>query len=293
MQTTTVNETEYRLLQTKVTRKDDEFGHSYWDETEGYLIGCTTLLGMAIPKDEGLIEYFKRGDKFEMEEYLNETSAQGTRVHQAAELLMLGEVVKTDTLKTMKEKKCIAAFIEWFRTWNPQNVMTEQVVVYIKKRPELPTDLKYAGTLDILCKLGDEWAVIDIKTGRQSPMNHGLQIRSYGEAVNQSIADPETGKPIKVTKYFALYLGTAHKTNVKTKNTAGLQKSGLGWNTEESFYTWDDFVRVYDYGMFLQGNKYPEPPKVQVFPTEFKLLTEIQGMAKAEENQNVPTDEPA
>ena len=268
MQTTVVNDTEYRLLQTKVTRREEEFGHSYWSEEHGWLIGVTTLLGMAIPKDEGLINYFKNGDPVEMEQYLNETGAQGTRVHQACELLMLGESVPASTLLTSKEKRCVTAFIEWYRVWNPEDVKTEQVVAYILKRPEQPTDLKFAGTLDILCKVAGKWCVIDIKTGRQSGINHGLQIRAYGEAVKQSLG-------IEVEKYFALYLGTSHRTNAKTTNSLGMQKSGIGWNTEESTYTWEDFVRVYDYAMFLNKWQYPNPPVVQVFPETFKLLTEI------------------
>lgn len=263
-----VNEQTYRLLQTKVTRKEAEFGHSYWTDDYGWLIGVTTLLGMAIPKDEGLIQYFKRGDPYEMEEYLNETSAQGTRVHQASELLLMGEEVQAKTLLTVKEKKCVTAFIEWFRIWQPEETKSEQVVAYVLRRPDSPTDLKFAGTLDILCKVAGKWCVIDIKTGRQSKVNHGLQIRAYGEAVKQSLG-------IEVEKYFALYLGTTHRTNTKTTNSLGMQKSGISWNTEESTYTWDDFVQVYDFGMFLQGHKYPEPPVVQVFPETFKLMTEV------------------
>lgn len=275
MQTVKVNETEYRLKQTKVTRKEGEFGHSYWSEEHGWLIGATTMLGKAIPPNEGLLEYFKRGDKYEMEEYLNETSEQGTRVHQACELLMLGEKVTAAELKTAKEKKCVVAFIEWFRAWQPTNVQTEQVVAYILDRGEDQLPIKYAGTLDILCKVQGVWCVIDLKTGRQSDMSHGLQIRSYGEAVNQSLTDPETNEPIVVEKYFALYLGTTHRTNAKTKNSLGVQKSGIGWNTVESEYTFDDVVRVYDYMLFLNKNKYPEPPIVQVFPSEFQLLEEV------------------
>jgi len=272
MQVTDVNEKEYRLLNGKVTRREEQFGHSYFHNKYGWLVGSTTLLGQAIPKDEGLLNYFKHGDPYEMEERLEETSRQGTRVHQACELLMNGETVQADLLITEKEKKCVASFIEWFRAWNPTSVYTEQVVAYYLKRPTI--DVKYAGTLDILCKLNGVWTVVDIKTGRQNKMSHGLQIVSYGEAVSQSLLDKDNN-PIKVEKHIALYLGTAHKTNTKTKNSLGLQKSGIGWNTEESEYTFDDFMRVYDYFIFLNNGQYPEPPKVQVYPREFRLLTEI------------------
>lgn len=272
MQTVKVNDTEYRLKQTKVTRREEEFGHSYWSEDHGWLIGVTTILSSTIPPDQGLIEYFKRGDKFEMEEYLNETSAQGTRVHQAAELLLMGETVNSKELLTLKEKKCIAAFIEWFRIWQPEETMSEQVVAYILER-EGQENIRYAGTLDILCKVQGVWCVIDIKTGRQVDLQHGLQIRSYGEAVNQSLVDDD-GKPIVVEKYFTLYVGTAHRTQGKKTNTLGLQTTGLGWCTIESNYSFEDVVRVYDFMLFLNGG-YPEPPKVQVFPEEFKLLEEV------------------
>lgn len=261
-----VNEKEYRLKQTKVTRREEEFGHSYWTDDYGWLVGVTTLLSMAIPKDAGLLNYFKQGDPYEMEEYLNETSAQGTRVHQACELLMLGEKVPATTMLTTKEKKCLASFIEWFRIWQPQETQSEQVVAYIlERKDQLP--VKFAGTLDILCKINDVWCVIDIKTGRQNPKEHGLQITAYAEAVKQS-----TG--INVEKCFALYLGTAHRTNTKTTNSLGMQKSGLSWNTEESTYTFDDVLRVYDFAMFLNSNQYPEPPTIQVFPEVFELLEE-------------------
>ena len=48
-----VNEKQWRLLQTKVTRKEEEFGHSYWSDDYGWLVGVTTLLDRAIPKDQG------------------------------------------------------------------------------------------------------------------------------------------------------------------------------------------------------------------------------------------------
>ena len=112
------------------------------------------------------------------------------------------------------------------------------------------------------------WTVLDIKTGRPDPTKHGLQIRAYGEAVKQSLG-------IEVEKYYALYLGTSHRTNPKTVNDIGVAKSGLGWNTEESTYDFDDVLRVYDYAMFLNKNEYPKPPVVQVFPHEFQLLEKV------------------
>lgn len=263
-----VNEKQWRLLQTKVTRKEEEFGHSYWSDDYGWLVGVTTLLDRAIPKDKGLIEYFKRGDVYEMEERLQETSAQGTRVHKALEQLLEGEKVPLDFLKTEKEKKCVASFIEWFRIWQPQNSKSEQVVAYILKRPDKEIDIKYAGTLDLLCQLDGKWTVIDFKTGRQNDLNHGIQIRSYGEAVKQSYG-------IEVEKYFTLYLGTQHTTNAKTTNSVGLPTNGIGWRAVESDFSFDDVVRIYDYAMFLNKGKYPNPPLVRAYPSEFQLLTKV------------------
>src|SRR5947209_86459 len=126
-----VNGTRYALKQCEVIRFEDEFGHSY--EIDGEPVaGVTTLLGMGMPIEQGLLEYFKRTDKETQEDILIDAQERGSNVHTAIERLLLGERIPSSGFRRRREKFGVAAFIDFFEKVQPSDVVSEQVVAYKK-----------------------------------------------------------------------------------------------------------------------------------------------------------------
>lgn len=259
-QTVAVNGKAFELKQCTVVRYEDEFGHSYSINGEP-VAGVTTLLSMGMPVDLGLLEYFKRNDKETQEEILLDAQERGTNVHQAIEQLLFGEKVLSANFKRPREKKAIAAFIDWFETFKPTDVQSEQVVAYLKG------DIKFAGTMDLLCKIGDKQLLVDFKTSATPSRKNELQVEAYKAAIEQS-AD------IKVDECYVLYLGTGNKGTRVTKDGNGYPTSGLGWRFLKSNSNFQEFGLAYRMALYMNNGKYPTPPQVEAYPESWQLLKE-------------------
>jgi len=255
---TLINGVRYKLKQCEVVYFEDEFGHSYYIDEEP-VCGVTTLLGMGMPVEQGLLEYFKRTDKEVQEDILQDSQERGSNVHKAIESLLLGETVESAHFRRKKEKVSIAAFISWFETVMPTDIITEQVVAYVDDK------MKFAGTLDLLCTINDKRWLIDFKTSPIHSRKNELQVVAYKKAIEQSTDE-------KIDACGILYLGTSHKGVRPKANAYGLLSSGFGWSFNTSDADFDDFRRAYDTAIYMNGGKYPTPPKVIQFPDKWKLL---------------------
>ena len=114
---------------------------------------------------------------------------KGSKIHQAIEDLLKGKEVKMDekflnkeTLQeeelTVDEYEAIMSFVDWYNETNPEIVGTEQVV--------FNDEYGYAGTVDLICRIGDQLYIIDFKTGQSIWPEYELQISAYKHAVNLS-----------------------------------------------------------------------------------------------------------
>lgn len=253
-----VNGQEYTLNQCTVVRYEEEFGHSYAIDGEP-VAGVTTLLSMGTPPDAGLLEYFKRTDKDDQEIILADANERGTNVHQAIEDLLLGLPVRSDGFKRPREKKGIAAFVDFFEKTTPTEVVTEQVVAYKNK------DIKFAGTLDFLGTINGKRLLIDFKTSAVPSIKHSLQVQAYKAAIEQSTNE-------KIDDCYVLYLGTSNKGARVSRDDNDLPTSGFGWRLIKSDHSFLDFGLAYRMALLMNNGKYPTPPQVEAYPEEWKLL---------------------
>lgn len=253
-----VNGIHYQLKQCEVIRFENEFGHSYTIDDEP-VCGVTTLLGMGMPIEQGLLEYFKRTDKEAQEDILVDAQERGSNVHHAIERLLLGDDVQSDSLYRKREKLGVAAFVDFFQKTQPTDVISEQVVAYKKK------DILFAGTLDMIATINGKRLLIDFKTSMVHSKKNELQVEAYRAAVEQSHDE-------KIDGCYILYVGTSHKGTRARNHEDGIPTTGLGWSLVKSDSTFKDFGLAYRMALFMNNGKYPTPPKVVEFPERWKLL---------------------
>lgn len=258
-ETTQVNSEKYKLKQCEVVRYEDEFGHSYTVNGEP-VAGVTTLLGLGAPVEAGLLEYFKRTDKDAQEEILKDATERGSSVHKAIERLLLAQAVRSDEFIRPREKKGIAAFVDFFQKVQPTDCVSEQVVAYLK------ADIKFAGTLDFIATINGKRILVDFKTSASTSKKHDLQAIAYKEAVEQSTNE-------KIDACYVLYVGTNHKGTRSSIDENGLPTTGFGWNLVRATSTFQDFGHVYRLAILFNNGKYPSPPKVEAYPEQWQILT--------------------
>lgn len=253
-----VNGTRYQLRQCEVIRFEDEFGHSYMINEEP-VAGVTTLLSMGMPVEQGLLEYFKRTDKETQEEILLDAQDRGSNVHHAIERLLLGETVESELLRRKREKLGVAAFVDFFSKMKPTNIVSEQVVAYVKN------DIKFAGTLDFIATIKGKRILIDFKTSTAHSRKNELQVEAYKAAVEQSSDE-------KIDCCYLLYVGTSHKGSRPSVDYNGMLSTGIGWSLVRSECSFKDFGLAYRMALFMNRGIYPKPPKSVVFPEKWKIL---------------------
>ena len=97
---------------------------------------------------------------------------RGSAVHQCAALIAQGKKFKNDP----RIDGQVVALYKFFNEVNPQPVSIE-TPVYSER-------YQYAGTLDLLMPLGDNWAIIDYK-GTVDKERTAIQIAGYGLALDE------------------------------------------------------------------------------------------------------------
>lgn len=251
---------EWKLRNGTVVRYETEFGHSYYIDDE-YVVGVTTMLNMGTPTPAGLLEYFKRTDKQTQEDILTDAQERGTNVHQAIERFLLGEAVYPSEFKREAEKRAMAAFIDFFLTTQPQEVVSEHVVAYIDKR------WKFAGTLDFIGTINGKRILIDFKTSKIPSLSNSLQVQAYKAAVEQSTEE-------KIDACYTLYLGTSHRGSRSKPDGNGMPNNGKMWNLVESTNGFSEVLLAYQMMIMANGGKYPDPPTVMTYPEKWQLVNQ-------------------
>lgn len=159
-----------------------------------YAPSMTYVLSCVYPAHE-LAEW--RGDvgNKRADEIMNEAGEDGNFVHAAIERILKGEEVTTIEIeqqfkqrRSLKVKRCLKAFLDWYLEVKPQIISLEYSV----------WGDGYAGTVDLKCIIGGETYIVDFKTSKSIHNSHKVQISGYG------MAD-------KVDKVALLHLGNTTK----------------------------------------------------------------------------------
>lgn len=121
----------------------------------------------------------------------DQSAAEGTRVHEALQSLLLGRKADVDqgiqpsveAFKTFLEGTPIETKPEWVerRVWHPLH--------------------RYAGTIDVIAKIGDKLGVLDIKTSQSIYRDYNLQTAAYMDTLKNEFEDLSTRWILRVDQY--------------------------------------------------------------------------------------------
>jgi len=111
---------------------------------------------------------------------------KGSKVHLAIADILLGKEVRIDSKfknpstgfeeeLTLEEIECIQSFIDW-KEENPGEVIAFEVAVFSDKH-------NFAGTVDFIYKIGEEYWLIDFKTGQSVWEESKFQVSAYRETI--------------------------------------------------------------------------------------------------------------
>ena len=179
-----------------IKRKNHGRNHSYWDVaedgTETKVPGVTTILGDAIPKPAlprwaaaeaagYAIENWdeltrtpahKRYDAIKAAPWTNLTKAgaKGTEIHEIAEQLLHGNKVEIPD----EHAAYVVSCVRFLDDWGAEPVISEATVIN--------RTVGYAGTLDLVARMGNETWLLDWKTGKGVYADSTLQLVAYARA---------------------------------------------------------------------------------------------------------------
>lgn len=208
------------------------------------------------PKNPAFYDWLKDVGR-NADQIVRQAGIEGTATHEAIEdYLKYGEYQYMGT-KHARTYKDVCKFDDFWNQAKPTLLHTEV--------PSRHDTYKYAGTVDLVLKVGDEVWVVDIKTSNHMHESYYGQLMAYKHAIeddNDRFADIE-----KVDRVAILWLKA--KTRGPSKKEDIYQ--GEGWKlvfVEEEEKYWQGFQNAY----FFYKLYNPEPkPKIFTLPPELKL----------------------
>lgn len=170
----------------RVTTQDERFyarrinEDSMWD-----FVPSVTWIADHYPKGVGFYKWLANRGWSEAEEIKAAAGEKGSKVHQAIGVLLSGGRVELDdafenprTLEqepiTPAEYECLMSFVEWFNEVKPEIIDFEYTVWNERFR--------YAGTVDIKCRIDGAIWIIDVKTSPDIFPPMELQVSAYKHA---------------------------------------------------------------------------------------------------------------
>lgn len=166
----------------------------------------TTILN-AYPQSAHLTRWIADHGWSESRRILSAAGERGTIVHNTIEALLDGILVGRDEHApgfnrsfTLEEWHKISTFVDWYKEFMPERVAVE-MPVFSKK-------YKYAGRIDYILKINNEYGLIDFKTSSGIHNHFPLQFSSYAQAVEEMT-------DIKISFTAALQLGAKNKNGYR------------------------------------------------------------------------------
>lgn len=204
-------------------------------------VPSVTWITQSYPKGIGYFKWLADHGWDEAESLKNAAGDKGSKVHLAIEDIMQGKEVRIDSKfmnkstgleeeLTLEECDAIMSFIAWRDEVKPEMITFETTV--------FSDQHNYAGTIDFICKIGEEYWVIDFKTSQYVWPAHELQLNAYKQTVENGenmIRDPKNKS------------GYMDVTNLKM---AVLQ---VGYRRNKAGWKWNEIPN--DFDMFLTAQK--------------------------------------
>lgn len=148
-------------------------------------VPSVTWIAQSYPKGTAYYRWLAEHGWDEAEAIKTAAGDKGSKVHLAIEAILRGEEVRIDSQfmskengqleeLTLEECDCLLSFVAWHKEANP-TALASEIVVFSDSHG-------YAGTVDFVCRIGDQFWIIDFKTSQQIWPSHELQLSAYKRA---------------------------------------------------------------------------------------------------------------
>jgi len=222
----------------------------FYPRNNFYYVSVTTVLD-DYPKGPAFLQWIK--DVGNQAKMIAERAADsGKKVHNNIELLESGFEIEWDDKKFNEQEWLgLCRFIDFYKNYKPE-IIAKEFTVY-------SDEYKFAGTLDLVCKINGETWLIDHKFTNAIYATNFLQLAAYRNAWEESGGE-------KIDKMGILHL------KAKTRKEAKDKIQGNGWKLIEPDKTyehlWDIFLAVYK----IWKEENPKMmPKNRIYPAKLKL----------------------
>lgn len=183
----------------QITTADERWYAKTMEDPETHLpvyqfVPSVTWICEFYPKGIGFYKWLADKGWDESQAIKEAKGDKGSRVHNAVTKLINGEVIKMEDLiedgdgnlapLSVDEYECLMSFEAWWKENDPI-VIAQNVTIW-------NADYNYAGTIDLICKIGEDVWIIDFKTGGIWP-SHEIQISAYAHGSNLQVAQVKLG----------------------------------------------------------------------------------------------------
>lgn len=165
----------------RVTTQDERFYRRQKDGQTIWIPSVTWIAGY-LPKGVGYYKWLAQHGWDESQAIMEEAGERGTIIHKAIEYLLLGKTLLFNTSVgdrelTADEWEATMSAVAWFNTLKDFEIIaTERTVFH-------PDD-KYAGTIDLICKINGKLWIIDFKSSQDVWPSHRIQLSAYNKALD-------------------------------------------------------------------------------------------------------------
>ena len=234
---------------TSIRRLDTSIGRTYYDPDDKVrkcIYSSTTILNV-LSKGYGFNTWLKTHGN-DCDRLMNEAATKGTIIHVCCSIIAGGEDLRTDTKlydkgNTYEITEAIYNNILAFKKfYNEHRPVIKAIELSLYSR-----DIPFAGTADYILVMADKngnpkLCIVDIKTGKEYPKSHELQLVSY-KLLFDAIYGKEHGT---IDEMYCLYL----------KDTGNYKLKKYRFNEQE----WLSTVHVFHY---MNSNAYGKMPKIK------------------------------
>lgn len=222
---------EFNLIHSKIPTgvMDSPHGRVYYAKNDHpdkriYFYSVTTIEG-AMNKGLGFDMWLGNSLSYKHAmEYANERADFGTMIHALCMYLGWGKTVDCDygfynyrknRIETIGDsaKKTLQSYIDW-HTDNDVELIATEISLYNPLKDKEGYVYPYSGTADIVCKFDGKLCIVDIKTGKEYPKSHELQLTAY-KMLYDSLYAEEHGV---IDELYCLYLKNSGKYKVVKYN---------------------------------------------------------------------------
>ncbi len=230
----------------------------YTRDGETFYPSVTTVLDV-YPKGFGYMQWLKDMGS-NAGEVLARAGEQGTKVHNAIEKYLKGELVgwapDGKVLYSELEWQMIMRFVEFWNTYKP-------IIIAGPEKTLISETIKVGGTIDIVCEINGELWLIDYKTSNGIYKTHELQLAAYCTLWNE-FNIPE--RHIKRTGDLWL------KSRTRGVDKTGKKMQGKNWSLVEFDRHYEDGFKLYEHVRRIWDEENPNPkPKNLIYPDKIKL----------------------